>query len=92
MRIRIKSEVGFEPKDDGGADHHAGKEAEGFVQGRDEEGHGLKTHAEVNAKGDPGEESPHHEDEFDDRDQEKNEKFRHGGIIAYPLGQKRSGS
>ena len=32
----------------------------------------------MNAKGDPGEESPHHEDEFDDRDQEKNEKIRHG--------------
>ena len=32
----------------------------------------------MNAKGDPGEERPHHEDEFDDRDQEKNEKIRHG--------------
>ncbi len=27
---------GTDPKTDGGADHHAGKEAEGFVQGRDE--------------------------------------------------------
>ncbi|NBX69424.1 MAG: hypothetical protein EBR01_10735 [Proteobacteria bacterium] len=45
MRIRIKSEVGFEPKDDGGADDYAGKEAEGFVQGDQEKneklGHGA---------------------------------------------------
>jgi hypothetical protein len=92
MRIRIKSEVGFEPKGDGGADHDAGQEPKGVRDGGNEEGHGLKTHAEVNAEGDPGEESPHHEDEFDDRDQEKNEKLGHEAIIAYPLGQKRSGS
>jgi len=33
MRIRIKSEVGFEPKDDGGADDHAGEEPKGVRDG-----------------------------------------------------------
>ena len=32
----------------------------------------------MNAKGDPGEERPHQENDFNDCDQEKNEKFRHG--------------
>ena len=30
--------------------------------------HGLKAHAEMNAKGNPGEKRPYHEDEFNDRD------------------------
>lgn len=84
--------MGFEPEGYSGADHYAGEQPKGVRDGGNEEGHGLKTHAEVNAKGDPGEECPHHEDEFDDRDQKKNDKIRHEGIIAYPLGQKRSGS
>ena len=46
----------------------------------------------MNAKSDPGEERPHQENDFDDCDQEENEKLGHGGIIAQPLGQKRSGS
>ncbi len=33
MRIRIKSEVGFEPKDDGGADDYAGQEPKGVGDG-----------------------------------------------------------
>jgi hypothetical protein len=84
---RVKqSEQGFEPKGDSGADDDAGKEPESVRDGGNEEGHGLKTHAEVNAKSDPGKERPHQENDFDDCDQEKNEKFRHGGIIAQPLG------
>ena len=86
MRIRIKSEVGFQPEGDSGADDYAGEEPKRVGNCNDEQAHGLKAHAEVNAKGDPGEERPHHEDEFDDRDQEKNEKIRHEGIIAQPLG------
>ena len=33
MRIRIKSEVGFEPESDGGTDHDAGEEPEGVGDG-----------------------------------------------------------
>ncbi|MEY2852848.1 MAG: hypothetical protein RL549_1547 [Verrucomicrobiota bacterium] len=84
--------MGFEPEGESGTDHDAGEEPEGVGDCIDEQAHGLKAHAEVNAKSDPGKERPHQENDFDDRDQEKNEKFRHGGIIAYPVGQKRSGS
>lgn len=69
---------GTEPKDDGGADDDASKKPEGVCNCNDEQAHGLKAHAEVNAKSDPGEERPHQENDFDDCDQEKNEKFRHG--------------
>jgi hypothetical protein len=78
MRIRIKSEVGFEPEGESGTDHDAGEEPEGVGDCIDEQAHGLQAHAEVNAKGDPGKERPHQKNDFDDCDQEKNEKFRHG--------------
>jgi hypothetical protein len=84
--------MGFKPEGDSGADDDASEEPEGVGNCIDEQAHGLQAHAEVNAKSDPGKERPHQENDFDDCDQEKNEKLGHGRIIAYPLGQKRSGS
>ena len=37
IKIKIKSEQGFEPKDDSGADDHAGQEPESIYQDGDEE-------------------------------------------------------
>ena len=51
---RASLEMGFEPEGDRGADHYASEEPEGISNCIDEQAHGLKAHAEVNAKSDPG--------------------------------------